>query len=283
MDAAPPTDRASPRTHRRIRPTGGWRALDPAELWRFRGLLWTMTERDIRVRYKQTLLGIAWALLQPLVAMVVFTVVFGRLAKLPSEGVSYEVFVYAGLLPWQVYSLSLTRSANSLLAAQDIISKVYFPRLLLPLSSVGIALVEFAIASGLLFVLMLVYSVPLSATVLLAPVFVIGASLSAVAVGSILAGVSARYRDVQHLIPFGVQILLYASPVVYSPDLIPERWRLLAFLNPAAGFIDATRAAFLGRAIDWTALGVSVGMSLVAALLAAVIFARVDRKLADIL
>lgn len=265
-----------------IEPTKGFVAIDVRELWHYRDLLYFLTWREISIRYKQTVLGFAWAILQPLLTMIVFTVFLGRLAKVPSDGVPYPVFSYLGLLPWTYFANAVTRSGTSLVANANLLSKVYFPRLLIPLSGTLSALVDFAIALVLLFVIMLIYSVPITASMLLMIPLTLLTSIVATGVGMWLSALNVQYRDVQHAVPFLVQLWLFATPVAYPSSSVPERWRLLYSLNPMAGIIDAFRAAGLSRPIPWSSLGVSLAVALLVTAIGAWQFRRMERRFADI-
>lgn len=265
-----------------IAPSRGWVRFDLRELWHYRDLLYFLTWREISVRYKQTVLGFAWAVLQPLLTMLVFTVFLGRLAKVPSDGIPYPVFSYLGLLPWMYFANALTRSSMSLVANQNLVSKVYFPRILIPLSGTLSALVDFLIAFGILAVLMAWYHIaPAPTALLLIPLSVLTA-LAATGVGMWLAALNVQYRDVQHAIPFLVQVWMYATPVVYPASLVPEKWRVLFALNPLAGIIEAYRSATLGRPIDWTILGVSAFVTVALTVFGAWRFRKMERVFADI-
>jgi lipopolysaccharide transport system permease protein len=266
-----------------IEPTQGWRLIDWKELWAYRDLLYVLTTRDIKVRYKQTVLGFAWALIQPVTMMVVFSIFFGGLAKMPSDGYPYPVFVYAALLPWTFFANSITNSANSLVGSANLVSKVYFPRLIIPLSSVGSALVDFAIAGAVLLLLMLYYGVSWTFNLLLAPVLVAGAALTALGVGTFLAALNVAYRDFRYVVSFLVQFWMFATPVVYPASLVPREWQWALYLNPMAGVIEGFRSAFLGRAFDVP--GMLVSLAVAAILFAAGIayFAKVERRFADII
>jgi len=266
-----------------IQPPRGWELLDLRELWAYRELLWVLVARDVRVRYKQTVLSAGWAVLRPLLAMAVFTVVFGRLAKLPSEGAPYPLFVLAGLLPWTFFSTAVTAAAESLVGTQGMISKIYFPRLIIPLSTLGVALVDSGVGLGVLAAMSLWYGVVPGAAMLALPATLLLLLLATVAVGTLLAALTASYRDVRHLAPFLMQVWLYATPVVYSASLVPQRWRWLLYLNPVAGPVDGFRAAFLGRRLDLLGMGTSFAVSAALLLLAIVYFSRVERRLADVL
>jgi lipopolysaccharide transport system permease protein len=256
--------------------------VDLRELWRYRDLLYFLTWREVSVRYKQTVLGFAWAVLQPLLTMLVFTVFLGRLAKVPSDGIPYPIFSYLGLLPWMYFANALTRSSMSLVSNANLVSKVYFPRVLIPLSGTLSALVDFLIAFAVLGVLMAWYRiVPAPEALLLIPLTLLTA-LAAMGVGMWLAALNVQYRDVQHAIPFLVQVWMYATPVVYPASLVPEKWRVFFALNPLAGIIEAYRAAMLGRAVDWSLLGVSTVVIVLLLGFGAWRFARMERVFADI-
>lgn len=240
------TPYASPGAHIVIEPPRGWVALDLKELWHYRELLFFLAWRDIKVRYKQTLLGAAWAILQPLLTMIVFSVIFGQLAKLPSEGIPYPVFTYTALLPWQLFAFSLGNSSNSLISSQNLISKVYFPRLIIPLASVLAGILDFAIAFVVLLGLMAYYHIVPTLTVLYLPFFLLLALLSSLAVGIWLSALNVKYRDVRYVVPFLTQFWFYATPIAYTSLLIPEGWRVLYGLNPMTGVVEGFRWALLG-------------------------------------
>jgi len=229
-----------------IRPTRGWRFLDLSELWAYRELVYFLTWRDIKVRYKQTAIGVAWAVLQPLAMMVVFTLFFGRLAKIPSEGVPYPLFVYAALLPWQLFSRTISESTNSLVTNQRLITRVYFPRIIVPLATTLAAIVDFVIAAGLLVALMIGYGVTPGAAVVWLPVFVLLMLVTALGVGFWLSALNVEYRDVMYLVPFLNQFWFFVTPVVYPSSLVPEQWRVLYGLNPMVGVVEGFRWALLG-------------------------------------
>lgn len=266
-----------------LRATRGWRVVDVRELFAARELLLVFIARDIRVRYRQTVLGALWAIVQPLMSMVVMSVVFGRFARMPSDGLPYPVFVYAGMLPWTFFAASVARATGSMGSAAYLVSKVYFPRLVLPLSSVGAPLVDLAVALSVQIGLMIFYGVALTWQIVIAPVVVVGMVLCAVGVGTLFAGLAARFRDVGYVIPFALQVWMWASPVVYPPSIVPEAYRVLVFVNPMAGFIDAFRAAFLGRPIDVATLSAAFGISLAIFVIGALVFARTEKTLADVL
>jgi lipopolysaccharide transport system permease protein len=267
-----------------------WVVIDPAEgrplvevreLWHYRDLLYFLTWRDISVRYKQTVLGFLWAILQPFLTMVVFAIFLGRLAGIPSDGVPYPVFSYLGLLPWTYFSGAVTRAGTSVVGNAHLLTRVYFPRVLVPLSATLSALVDFAIASLVLGGLMAWYGiVPARTAVLLLPLAALTA-LTATGIGMWLAALNVRYRDVQHAIPFLMQLWMFATPVVYPASLVPAGWRPLFALNPMTGIIEAYRAAVLGTALDWPSLGISALSAAVLAALGAWQFHRMEQSFAD--
>lgn len=266
-----------------ITPPKGWRALDFDELWRYRELAWVLTERDIKVRYKQTALGFAWAIIQPVMMMVVFSVFFGGLAKMPSDGLPYPVFVYAGLLPWTFFSNAISGSAGSLVGSTNLVSKVYFPRLIIPVSSVGGGLVDFAIAAAILLLMCLFYGVGWSINLLAAPLLVAGIIFIALGVGIFLSALTVAFRDFRYVIPFMVQFWMFATPVVYPASLVPDSWRWLLFFNPMAGFIEGFRSAFLGRPFDWLAIMISLAVAIAVFIAGIAYFEKVERSFADII
>jgi lipopolysaccharide transport system permease protein len=230
-----------------IAPSRGWEALDLRGVWEYRELVWFLIWRDIKVRYKQASLGIAWAVIQPVMTMLVFTLIFGRLAQLPSDGLPYPVFTFTALLPWQLFSGALTGSANSVVNSASLISKVYFPRLVIPIASVMATLVDFSISFGVLLGLMAWYGISLRLAVVVLPLLVMLALAIALAVGLWASALNVRYRDVRHVMPFVVQFWLLASPVAYSTSLITSpTWRAVYSLNPMVGVIEGFRWAVLG-------------------------------------
>lgn len=230
-----------------IRPSKGWVPLNLRDLWEYRELLYFLIWRDIKVRYKQTALGAAWAVLQPLLTMIIFSIIFGRLAGIPSDGLPYPVFTFAGLLPWQLFAHALTESGNSLVANQQLITKVYFPRLLIPMSAVLAGLVDFLIAFVVLIGLMLFYGITPTWAILFLPLFLLFALGTALAVGLWLSALNVEYRDVRYTLPFLTQIWFFATPIAYSSSLLPEPWRVLYGLNPMAGVVEGFRWALFGK------------------------------------
>jgi lipopolysaccharide transport system permease protein len=271
-----------PLAHLLIRPGAGRGRLQLAELWNYRDLLYFLTLREITIRYKQTLLGSLWAVLQPTVAMVVFSIFFGGLARVPSDGMPYPLFSYLGLLPWTYFSNALTRCGASLVGNANLLTKVYFPRVLIPLSATLSALVDFALAFVVLLGLMAYYRVAPDACVLLVLPLSLLIAVLATGVGMALAALNVQYRDVQHAVPFLVQLWMYTTPVVYPASLVPEPFRPLYQLNPMVGIIDAYRAAPLGRPIDWLALAITTAVTVVVTWLGFRLFQRTERVFADV-
>jgi len=266
-----------------IEPASGWRALDLNELWAYRELLWVLAARDIKVRYKQTVLGAGWAIIQPVMTMVVFSIIFGRFAKMPSEGFPYPVFVYAGLLPWTFFANAVTRSGSSVVGSAHLISKVYFPRLIIPLSSIGTGVVDLAVSTAVLFVIMLYFGVEWSANLLAAPLLLMLVVFLALGVGTLIAALNVAYRDFSYLTPFLVQLWMFATPVIYPASLVPERWHWLLYLNPMSGIIEGFRSAFLGKPFDLLPIGLSLLTAIVLFLIGVLYFEKVERRFADII
>ena len=266
-----------------IRPSRGWAAVRLGELWEYRELLYFLVWRDIKVRYKQTVLGGAWAVLQPLLTMLIFSIVFGRLAKVPSDGLPYPVFAFAALLPWQLFSRGLTESGNTLVAHQQLITKVYFPRLVLPLSGLLAGLVDFLLAFVILVGMMFYYGIAPTAAVLSLPLFLLLAMAAGLGVGIWLSALNVKYRDVRYTIPFLTQIWLFATPIAYPASMIPDGWRTLYGLNPMAGVVEGFRWALLGRVGEVQTLWVG-STSMVALLLVGGVFyfRRMERQFADV-
>jgi len=265
-----------------IQPGKSWSAVDFREVWRYRELLYFLTLRDIQVRYKQTLLGVSWVLLQPLLTTFVFTIFLGVLIRVPSEGTPYVLFVYLGLLPWTFFSAAIISGSNSLVSNAQLINKVYFPRLLIPVSAVAARWFDFAVAFSVLIFLMVYYRVALTWAILLLPVLVALITLLALVVSMITSALNVKYRDVGVLIPVLLQLWMYASPVVYPTSLVPARWQSIYRLNPLVGLIGSFRAVVLGAPIDWSALAWSVGVIAVLLVYAAFVFRRMEARFADV-
>jgi lipopolysaccharide transport system permease protein len=262
-----------------------WRMLQWRELWAHRELLYFLTWRDVKVRYKQTLLGGAWAILQPLLTMVIFTLLFGRLAGFASltGGVPYPVFAFAGLLPWTFFSNAITNSGNSLINSANLITKVYFPRMIVPGAAVTAGLVDFAIGFMLLIVLMFYYRLAPGWGLVLLPFLVLLTTLLAVAVGMWLSALNVKYRDVRFAIPFLVQIWMFLSPIIYPTSLIPPKLRFAFLLNPMTGIIDGYRTALFGQRMNWIGLAISTLITIFGFAYASFVFRRMERGFADII
>lgn len=268
----------------RIEPSKGWVSLRLRELWDYRELLYFLTWRDIKVRYKQTVLGVAWAIIQPFFTMVVFSLFFGRLAQVPSDGIPYPIFSYAALLPWTFFANGLTQSSNSLVGSANLIRKVYFPRLVVPVSSVLSGLPDFALAFIILLGMMVYYGLyPTAASLLWLPLFLLLALVTSLGVGLWLSALNAQYRDVRYAVPFLVQFWMFATPVAYPASLLDEPWRTLYGLNPMVGVVEGFRWALLGA-------GASPGPMVVVSALASVVilvtgafyFRRMEKTFADV-
>jgi len=267
-----------------IKPRTGLIGIDWAELWRFRDLFFLLIWRDILVRYKQTLLGAAWAVLQPLASMVLFALVFGRLAGIPSDGLPYPLFAYAGLLIWTFFSHSMNQSAASLISDEKLVTKIYFPRIIIPVAPVVGALLDFAISFCLLILLMAFYRFPPSANVWAAPVVLALTVIATSGVGIWLAAMNVKYRDFRYVIPFVTQFWMFASPVVYPASLVPEQWRLLYALNPLTGPIEGFRWALLGTPGNpWPLIAVSAFSATVVLLSGMLYFRKTERFFADLI
>jgi len=255
------------------------------DLWRYRELFYFLAWRDIIVRYKQTIFGILWALIRPFVTMIVFTVVFGQLAKLPSEGAPYPILVFAGMLPWQLFASSLSQGGVSLINNTELISKIYFPRLIVPASSVIVSFVDFLVSGMMLLGLMAWYDFVPSWRILTLPLFILIALLTSMGAGLWIAALSVRYRDFSHVVPFIIQLGLYISPVGFSSSIVPEQWRLLYSLNPMVGVIDGFRWAILRGDTNLYWLGFSMSLALVFLLFTSGIwfFRQMERTFADVI
>lgn len=268
-----------------IEPSAGWAGINWREIWRYRELLYFLTWRDVKIRYKQTVLGAAWAMLQPFMAMVVFSLFFGRLAGLSARtgGTPYPIYVYAGLLPWTFFANAVTNSGSSLIGSSHLITKVYFPRLIIPLAAVGAGLVDLGVSFFVLLALMAFYGTALSWQLAMVPLFLAGTIMAATGVGSLLAALTAVYRDFRYVVPFMIQLWMFVTPVIYPSSIVPEQWRWLLSLNPMTGLIDGFRSAFLARPFDWPQIGISFGVAVLLFLAGAAYFRGVERRFADII
>jgi lipopolysaccharide transport system permease protein len=267
----------------RIQPSRGWSALRLEEVWAYRELLYFLTWRDIKVRYKQTILGAAWAIIQPFFTMVVFSLFFGRLAKLPSDGLPYPLFSYAALVPWAYFANSLNQASNSLVGSGGLIQKVYFPRLTLPISGVLGGLVDFSLAFSVLLGMLVYYGVRPSANVLWLPLFLLLAMTTALGVGLWLAAINVRFRDVRFTVPFLIQLWLLATPIAYSSSLVAGPWRAWYALNPMVGVVEGFRWALLGlRTTPGPMVAVSTVVAIAVLISGAFFFRRMERTFADV-
>lgn len=253
------------------------------DFWTYRELLYFLIWRDVKIRYKQTLLGAAWAIIQPLLTMVIFTFIFGRVARIDSEGVPYPIFAYAALLPWTFFANAITSSGNSIVGSTHLITKVYFPRMIIPVSAVGAGLVDFAVAFPMLAALMLYYHIPITSNILVFVPLVLLTTTLAIAVGLWLSAINVKYRDVKFAIPFLVQVWMYLSPVAYPSSVVPAQWRTIYVLNPFVGIIDGYRAVLFGRAMPWKEIGISVVLTLVLLGYAAYQFRKMEKSFADVI
>lgn len=267
-----------------IKPSRGWVNLRLKELWEYRELLYFLVWRDVKVRYKQTALGAAWAIIQPFFTMVVFSIFFGGLAKIPSDGLPYPLFAYTALLPWQLFAHSLSESTSSLVSNQSLITKVYFPRLVIPTSSVFAGLVDFAIAFIILVGMLVYFGIKPGIAVITLPLFVLLAVATALSVGLWLSALNVTYRDVRYTIPFLTQFWMFATPIAYPSSLVPEHWRAIYGLNPMAGVVEGFRWALLGKTESpGSLLAVSVAVVLVLLVGGMYYFRRMEKSFADVI
>jgi len=266
-----------------IEPTKGWVSLQLRDLWVYRELLYFLIWRDVKVRYKQTVLGVAWAIIQPLFTMIIFTLFFGRLAGVPSDNIPYPVFAYAGLLPWTFFSNAITNSGNSLVGSANLITKVYFPRMIIPAAAVGAGLVDLAISFLILIPLMIYYKISVTWNILMFPAVVLLTALLALAVGMWLSALNVKYRDVRFALPFIVQLWMFVSPVIYPTSFLPPRFRWILSLNPLTGVIEGYRSALLGRFFNWSALAIATVITLAVLVYSSFAFRRMEKEFADII
>jgi len=266
-----------------IQPSKRLSLLSLKDIWAYRELLFFLTWRDVKVRYKQTALGAAWAILQPLFMMIIFTIFFGRLAGVASAGIPYPLFALAGLVPWTFFSNAITASGNSLVGSANLITKVYFPRLIVPAAAMLAGLVDFLLAFMLLVLLMFYYRVTLTAQILFLPVLVILTALFSLGVGTWMSALNVKYRDVRFALPFLIQLWLFVSSVIVPSTSLPQKWRWLLMLNPMSGIIEGYRSALFGLPFDWPALGTASVLTIVTLVYAIFAFGRVERSFADII
>jgi len=255
------------------------------DLWRYRELFYILSWRDVKVRYKQTVIGFAWSVLRPVLTMVIFVIVFGKIAKLPSDGVPYPILVFSALLPWQFFAIALTESGNSLISNSSLVSKIYFPRIIIPTSSVIVSLVDLMISLILLLILILFYWYPISWQILLIPVFILVAFCAAFGSGLLISALNVKYRDFRYIIPFIVQLGLFISPVGFSSSIVPEKWKVIYSLNPMVGVIDGFRWAILGGDHPFPVVSLSLALLVILALflIGLRFFRRTEKKFADVI
>ncbi|HMG34089.1 MAG TPA: ABC transporter permease [Blastocatellia bacterium] len=266
-----------------IEPRKAWAPLDLSAVWAHRELIYFLTWRDIKVRYKQTVLGAAWALLQPLVTMIIFTYFFGKLAKVPNDGVPYPIFFYTGLLIWTYFSNGVSNAANSLIGNTNLITKVYFPRLIIPTASVAAGLLDFVIASLLLIFMLIYYGFPVTLSYLALLPLVLVTTLFALGVGLWLSALNVKYRDVRYALPFVIQIWMFVSPIIYPSSVVPREWRWLMSLNPITGLVEAFRAVLFNHGIRWLPLAYSCVVTLVLLVYSSYMFRRMERDFAEVI
>jgi lipopolysaccharide transport system permease protein len=272
----------SPPPYLHISPPKKWIPVNLRELWNYRELLYSFTWRDVKIRYKQTALGFLWAIIQPLFMMLIFTVFFGRLAKIPSDGIPYPLFVLAALLPWTLFAEGITRSTSSMITNANIMTKVYFPRLIMPLSGILSPLVDFVFSFSILIVMMALYGFIPTLNIIFLPLFILLALATSLGIGLWLSALNVQYRDFQYTIPFLIQLGLFASPVVYPASLVPESVRFLYGLNPMAGVIEGFRWALLGTEMPGAMILVSVGMVVILLVSGAFYFRKMEQYYADV-
>jgi lipopolysaccharide transport system permease protein len=266
-----------------IQPSKRLSLLNLKDIWAYRELLFFLTWRDVKVRYKQTALGAAWAILQPLFMMLIFTIFFGRLAGVASAGIPYPLFALAGLVPWTFFANAITASGNSLVGSANLITKVYFPRLIVPAAAMMAGLVDFLLAFLILVVMMFYYRVQLTVQILFLPVLILLTALFSLGVGTWMSALNVKYRDVRFALPFLIQLWLFVSSVILPSTSVPQKWRWLLMLNPMSGIIEGYRAALFGLPFDWPALGIASALTIAVLLYAIYAFGRVERSFADII
>jgi lipopolysaccharide transport system permease protein len=267
-----------------LRPSRGWSALNLADLWRYRELIFFLTWRDLKVRYKQTVLGVAWAVIRPVITMVIYSLIFGNLAQLDSEGVPYSIFTYVALLPWQLFSKAMNDAGRSMVSNRNMVTKIYFPRLVIPVSTILSGLVDFLIAFVILIGMMIYFQVPITLNVLYLPLFLLLALVTALGVGLWFSALNVYYRDVGYVLPFLTEVWKYITPVAYSAQYITGKWQFIYALNPMAGVVQGFRWALLGTTLDASALttmSISAFVAVVVLITGLFYFRRMERSFAD--
>jgi lipopolysaccharide transport system permease protein len=266
-----------------IKPSKSWVSLNLRGLWDYRGLLYFLMWRDVKVRYKQTVLGAAWAIIQPFFTMLIFTIFFGSLVGIRTGDIPYALFAISGLVPWTFFSSAITNSSNSLLGDSRLITKVYFPRMVIPCATVGAGLVDFIIAFITLLGLMIYYRVGVTWNILMLPVLVVMLALLALGFGMWMSALNVKYRDIRYVLPFTIQLWMFASPIIYPSSYIPEKWRLVYSLNPLVGIIEGFRASLFGQAFNMPSLAISAGVTIALLVFSAYVFRRMEKGFADII
>lgn len=267
-----------------IKPRNKWISIDFNELWKYRELLYFLVWRDVKVRYKQTVIGAGWAIIQPFMTMIIFTIFFGNIAKIPSDGVPYPIFSYSGLLLWIYFSTSVSSSSNSVVGSSNLITKVYFPRLIIPLTSSLAGMVDYCIAFIILVLMMIYYGITPGFSIIFLPIVLFLTFITATGFGLWFSSLNVKYRDVRHALPFFISLLLFATPVIYPLTFVPEKYRWLLSLNPMSGIIEVHRACILGnKSIDLNTLSISVSISLLIFISGLFYFRRTERFFADII
>jgi lipopolysaccharide transport system permease protein len=267
-----------------LKPSSGWAALNLLEVWKYRDLLLVLAMRDVKLRYRQTALGVIWVVLQPLLAAGIFSFVFGKVAKMPSDGVPYFIFSYAGQLGWNLFSGTLSKSSAVLVGNSQLVSKIYFPRLVLPLSTIFSCLIDFGVALAMMVVLMICYHIVPHIGLLLFPLWLLLFVMMGVGIGLITSALSVEYRDINYVVPIFVQFLMYASPVAYSVSAVPIKWHAIYMMNPLSGLLEAFRWSFLGVGhLDWAILSISIVFSIVIFVVGAFSFRKMERRFADVI
>lgn len=265
-----------------LKPSGKWVNLGLRDLWAYRELFYFLIWRDVKVRYKQAALGILWVVLQPLLSTLILTIFLGKLARVPSDGLPYPVFVYAGLLPWTFFAAAVTSSGNSLVGSSHLITKIYFPRMIIPAAAVGARLVDFGVAFLNLIGLMIYYGVGINRTLVLLPFVILLITLLALGVGMWTSALNVKFRDVSVMLPVVIQLWMFASPVMYPSSLVPARFEWIYKLNPLTGILDGFRSSLFGQEIDWAALGISTAFTIGLLVYSAYAFRRMEKSFADI-
>jgi lipopolysaccharide transport system permease protein len=266
-----------------IKPSAGWRSIDFKEVWLLRELLWFLVWRDLKLRYRQTALGVAWAILQPFVMMLTFTVFFNRLGRIDSGGTPYPLFAFVGLLGWTFFASAVTASSSSVISNQNLVAKIYFPRIFIPLGTIVALAIDLVPSIVLCLVLMASYSWPLTSSIFWLPVFVFGTLLAASGVGLVLSALNVQFRDIKYVTPFLVQFGLFVTPVIYPVDLVPEKYRIWLGLNPMSGMVEGLRYAFLGGQANWLLSAESMAVSAALFVAGTFLFRRMERRFADII